>query len=262
MSHTQQPFPKQRQHTLLFLEQSHAYRPVSIDTDVEMTEVVRHRQQSGKRYSYLAYFIQAMAQVVAEYPAANSMLIGQLFPRLVTLGEVNAKFTLDKTVDEQRVVASAVVEGADQLSLTAIQARIDYFKTQEIASAEVFAPIRKIQKAPLLLGRLLFRLAMRRPEVKSRVQGSFTVTSLGGRAVTRFVPLPGSTLTLGVGDITERAWVKNSQLTVAHATTLTLVFDHRILDGAVSAEILSKIKNKLEKFAFDNNENVAQLPAA
>jgi pyruvate/2-oxoglutarate dehydrogenase complex dihydrolipoamide acyltransferase (E2) component len=40
------------------------------------------------------------------------------------------------------------------------------------------------------------------------------------------------------------------------------VFDHRILDGAVSAEILSKIKNKLEKFAFDNNENVAQLPAA
>jgi pyruvate/2-oxoglutarate dehydrogenase complex dihydrolipoamide acyltransferase (E2) component len=70
MSHTQQPFPKQRQHTLLFLEQSHAYRPVSIDTDVEMTEVVRHRQQSGKRYSYLAYFIQAMAQVVAEYPAS------------------------------------------------------------------------------------------------------------------------------------------------------------------------------------------------
>ena len=91
MSHKAQRFPSHRQHTLLFLEQSHAYRPVAIDSEVEMTQVVQHRQQQGKKFSYLAYFIQAMAEVVADYPETNTVFLGKLFPKLVQLGEVNAK---------------------------------------------------------------------------------------------------------------------------------------------------------------------------
>lgn len=260
MSKHTQRFPRQRQHTLLFLEHSHAYRPVIIDTEVEMTQVVQHRRQSGGHFSYLAYFIQAMSLVVAQYPEANTLFIGNFFPHLVPLDTVNAKFTLDKTVAGQRIVASAVIERADGLSLEAIQRRIDAIKAQEIAEGEEFAPIRKIHSLPLLLARLLFRYAMWRPAIKSRVQGTFTITSLGGRAVTRFVPLPGTTLTLGVGDVTERPLVKNGQLTVAHVTTLTLVFDHRVLDGAISAEILAKIKEKLESAVVCNQEKIGALP--
>lgn len=263
MSHKAQRFPSHRQHTLLFLEQSHAYRPVAIDSEVEMTQVVQHRQQYGqqpdKKLSYLAYFIQAMAEVVADYPETNTVFLGKLFPKLVQLGEVNAKFTLDKQVNGARIVASAVIEQADRQSLEAIQQQIDYYKGQELADCPEFAPIRKIHKAPLMLGRLLFRYAMQRPEIKSRVQGSFTVTSLGGRDVSRFIPVPGSTLTLGVSDIAERALVKNGQLVIAPATTLTLVFDHRVLDGAVAAEVLSKIKGKLEQFSMQSESNQSYI---
>lgn len=255
-----QRFPRQRQHTLLFLEHSRAYRPVVIDTEVEMTQVVQHRRQSGGRFSYFAYFIQAMSQVVAQYPEANSLFLGRFLPRLVSLDAVNAKFTVDKTAAGQRIVASAVVESADSLSLEDIQRRIDDIKAQEIAEGEAFAPIRKLHSMPLLLARLLFRYAMWRPAIKSRVQGTFTITSLGGRAVTRFIPLPGSTLTLGVGDIAERPLVKNGRLSVAHTTTLTLVFDHRVLDGAISAEILAKIKEKLESVVVCNLENPGRSP--
>lgn len=239
-------FPRQRQHTLLFLEHANACRPVIIDTEVEMTRVVQHRQQNNKRFSYLAYFIHAMAQVIAQYPKANTLFLGRLFPRLIPLDRVNAKFTLDKMVTDQRIVASAVVEDADTLSLDAIQRRIDDIKAQEVSDGEEFMPLRKLHAMPLFLARLLFRYAMWRPAIKSRVQGTFTITSLGGYSVNRFIPLSGTTLTLGVSDISERALVKNGQLTIAQATTLTLVFDHRVLDGAISAEILSKIKEKLE----------------
>lgn len=260
MSKYTQHFPRQRQHTLLFLEHSHAYCPVVIDTDVEMTQVVQHRQQSSGQFSYLAYFIQAMSQIIAQYPEANSIFIGHFLPRMVSLDTVNAKFTLDKTVAGQRLVASAVIERADSLSLEAIQQHIDAIKAQEIAEGEAFAPIRKLHSIPLLLARLLFRYAMWRPSIKSRVQGTFTITSLGGRGITRFVPLPGSTLTLGVGDIAERPRVKDGQITIVPMTTLTLVFDHRVLDGAISAEILAKIKKLLESPIVCNRENAEHSP--
>lgn len=248
MSSQAQAFPKQRRHTLLFLEQSHDYRPVAIDSEIVMDPIVTHRQANNKSLSYLAYFIQAVSQVVSHYPEANSLLTGRYFPRLLSLGEINAKFTLDKQMDGQRLVASAVIEQADQLSLQTIQQRIDYFKGQDFADCPEFAPIRKLHQLPLVLSRVLFGRAMQDPRVKSRVQGSFTITSLGGRAVNRFIPLPGCTLTLGVGDITQRAIVREGQMTVAWATTLTLVFDHRVIDGALAAEILSAIKQQLENF--------------
>ncbi len=248
MSRQANTFPKQRRHTLLFLEQSCDYRPVAIDCEIVMDQIVTHRQANNKSLSYLAYFIQAVSHVVSHYPEANSLLTGRYFPRLLPLGEINAKFTLDKEMDGQRLVVSAVIEHADHLSLQAIQQRIDYFKGQNVADCPEFAPIRKLHQLPFILSRVLFRRAMQNPRIKSRVQGAFTITSLGGRAVNRFIPLPGSTLTLGVGDIAQHPIVREGQLTVAWTTTLSLVFDHRVIDGAMAAEILSAVKQRLENF--------------
>lgn len=243
-------FPWQRKHTLLFSEHAWTYRPVVLEAEIDMTQVIQHRQNSSTKISYLAYFIQALSKVLLEFPQANSILVGKLFPRLIPLESINAKFTLDKTLYGQRMVVSAIIPQANLLPIEQIQNNIDYFKSHKFETCPEFKPIQMLQKLPLPLGKLLFNYAMRKAKIKSKVQGSFTVTSLGGRNISRFVPLSGSTLTLGVADITAKTCIKDGQIIISDCTNLTLVFDHRVLDGAIAAEILSKLKHDLETSRF------------
>jgi len=78
--------------------------------------------------------------------------------------------------------------------------------------------------------------------------GTFTITNLGGFGVDIFTPIinPPQTAILGVGKIMERAKVVDKQIQVAPIMTLTLVFDHRVVDGAKAAQFLKEIKELLE----------------
>lgn len=240
-------FPRQRRHTLYFLDEAAHYRPVYLDAEVDMSRVMADRARRPDRPSYVAYVIRAVARVIERHPEANVLITGRLFPRLARLPRINAKFTLDKTIDGQRVVVSAVIEDANRASVGQIQERVDYFKDRPVEACPEFAPLLRLQSLPVWLGRRLFALAMRSPARKSRLQGSFAVTSLGHLPVLRFAPMVGATLTFGVGAIADRPVVVDGAVTTRPLMTLTMAFDHRVLDGAVSAQILTSIKTSLEE---------------
>ncbi|MDA8120387.1 2-oxo acid dehydrogenase subunit E2 [Acidiferrobacter thiooxydans] len=244
-------FPRERRHTLFFLEQATAYRPVYLDTEIDMSQVIAHRKVCSVKRSYIAYVIQAVGRVVARFPEANAMITGRLFPRLSRLPGVDAKFTLDKPLNGQRIVVSAVVRNADRATLDQIQQRLDYFKQREVTDCPEFASLLRLQRLPVWLGRWMFARAMRAPASKGRLQGSFAVTSLGHQPISRFVPQVGATLTLGVGAIVDRAVVVDGAVQLKPILNLTLAFDHRVLDGAISAEILVDIKRELENYRYE-----------
>lgn len=78
--------------------------------------------------------------------------------------------------------------------------------------------------------------------------GTFTISNLGGYDVDGFTPVinqPESAI-LGVGRIVKKPAVVNDEIVIASMMTLSLSFDHRILDGAQAAKFLKCIKNYLE----------------
>lgn len=243
-------FPWQRKHTLLFADYAWSNRPVVLETEVDMSSILQHRQMSANKISYISYFIKAFSDVLEKFPDANSMIIGTFLPNIIQLKNINAKFTLDKTLEGRRIVTSAVILNSNHISLEQIQERVNYFKSHDFKSCSEFKPIRILQKIPLPFGRLLFNYTMKNANLKSKVQGSFTITSLGGRDVSRFIPLSGSTISLGLSDIIDKPIVKEGQIKIKPITNIVLVFDHRVLDGAISAEILSELKKYLENNFF------------
>lgn len=54
------------------------------------------------------------------------------------------------------------------------------------------------------------------------------------------------TSTFGVGQIEERAVVKDDQIVVRPMMTLSLVFDQRCMDGGMAAQFLKDVKELLE----------------
>jgi pyruvate dehydrogenase E2 component (dihydrolipoamide acetyltransferase) len=78
--------------------------------------------------------------------------------------------------------------------------------------------------------------------------GTFTVSNLGMYDVEFFTPIinPPEAAILGVGKIVEKPVVVNGKIEVKPFITLSLSYDHRIVDGAPAAQFLRKIKQYIE----------------
>lgn len=237
----------ERRPTLHFLREIRSISPVFLDTDVDMTAVLRHRETVHK-YSVVSYVLHTAARVMAAHPDANAALRGSVRPRVARYATVNGKFTLDRTVRGQRVVLSTVLPDLQTADLTTIQERIEYFRDGAPETLPEFAGARVLQKLPKPVGGLLYRMGVRPLSRRAEVMGTFAVTSLGHRPVDGFYSVGGTTITLGLGRIADRPVARGTEVAVAPLMRLSLTFDHRVIDGAEAADVLADIKQGLEHF--------------
>ena len=106
----------------------------------------------------------------------------------------------------------------------------------------------------------LHQLAQRRRELVEQARAgriapqdlrgsTFTITSLGTYDIDAFTPIinPPEAAILGVGRIHEKPAVYRGEIAIRHMWTLSLVFDHRLVDGAPAARFLQHIKAIIEE---------------
>ncbi|MCD0451747.1 2-oxo acid dehydrogenase subunit E2 [Actinocorallia sp. API 0066] len=239
-------FPRERLHTLYFLEEIRSFSPVFLDTEVDVSALRARQADAPRRLSTLTHVVSAAARVLARHPDANAAVRGGLRPRLVRHPHVNAKITLDKTLNGQRVVLSAVLPDADTADPLALQERIEYFRDGDAADLPEFAGLRALHRLPVVIGRAGFRRVVRPLDRRPERFGTFAVTSLGHRPVDGFHSVGGTTITLGLGRIADRPVVRDGRLAIAPTLRLSLAFDHRVIDGAEAADVLTEIKDALE----------------
>ena len=73
--------------------------------------------------------------------------------------------------------------------------------------------------------------------------GTFTITNLGNFGIDAFTPIinPPESAILGVGRILKKPVVHKDEVVVRSMLTLSLTFDHRIVDGAPAAQFLQTV---------------------
>ncbi|WP_405842661.1 2-oxo acid dehydrogenase subunit E2 [Streptomyces platensis] len=245
------PLARERRHTLRFLEYVRGLSPVFLDTEVDMTAVREHRaaaRRRGQRYSWVTYLLHTAGRVLADHPEANAALRGRLRPRVARYGSVDAKVALDKRLGGHRVVLSAIVPGVHTATLDDIQRQVDRYRDGDPSVMREFGGTRALQRLPWPLGAVAFRAATRPLGGRARRMGTLAVSSLGHTAVDGFQSVGGTTVTLGAGRVTERPVARGGQLAIAPVMRLNLAFDHRVIDGAEAADVLTDLRDRLELF--------------
>jgi pyruvate dehydrogenase E2 component (dihydrolipoamide acetyltransferase) len=85
----------------------------------------------------------------------------------------------------------------------------------------------------------------------AEMQGAvFTITNLGGLGIDAFTPIIHwpQTAILGLGAIRrEPVFVENDRVEARHVMTLSLTFDHRVIDGAPAARFLADLVAAIEQ---------------
>jgi pyruvate dehydrogenase E2 component (dihydrolipoamide acetyltransferase) len=199
---------------------------VTLFADADMTELVRLRQQKaaeweqrfGIKPSYSDLIHMAVARALREEPRINCRLDGQA---VRIRREVNLAFA----VDLGEGLVAAVIRDADKKSVGELAK----------AARDLAERARSNRLAP-----------------DDMADGTFTVTNLGGLGVEYFTPIinPPQAGILGIGKILEKPVVLNGGIHVRSMMTLSLVFDHRLVDGAPAAKFLAKLKELLENPAW------------
>ncbi len=194
--------------------QSMAQLTLSTEARVDEARSMLHdlnREWRGERVvaTLTALVVKACALALREHPRLNARLDGD---RIVIEPQVNVGLAVD--LDEGLMVP--VVRGADALSL------------QDVARS--IADLTERAKDGSL-------------SVDDMTGATFTVTSLEGFAVDAFTPVinPPQAAILGVGRVRDVAVFEGSSVERGRATTLSLTFDHRVVDGAPAARFLGKV---------------------
>ncbi|MBT2210879.1 2-oxo acid dehydrogenase subunit E2 [Actinomadura sp. NEAU-AAG7] len=250
----EQPLARQRRHTLYLLKEIRAFSPVFLDTEVDMTRVRAHRTAAGdggRRYSIVSYVLHTAARVLVKHPDANAAVRGRFGLRVARYPSVHGKLTLDRTMGGQRIVLAALLPNLDTASLDGIQDRVDHYREGDPEQMPEFAGVRALHKLPWSVGLRGWRRAVRPLPARAGLLGTLSVTSLGHRPVDGFHSVGGTTVTLGVGRITDRPAARDGQVVIAPTMRLNLAFDHRVIDGAEAADVLAEIKDGLETFTAD-----------
>ena len=200
------------------MESLHTTAQLTLTTEVDMEEAVRLRheleQQVNVRVTYTDLIVRATAAALREHPAMNARWEGEGVRRL---SEIHIGVAV--ALDEGLVVP--VVRDAAQVTLAEISTTI----------RDLFERARAMRLGP------------------EEMQGStFTVTNLGMFDVDVFTPVlnPPEAAILGVGRVRRRPVAEGERVEIRSTVTLSLTFDHRVVDGAPAAQFLQRVKYVLE----------------
>jgi len=192
---------------------------VTLTTEVDATNLASARQQAmaelGQKVSYDALLVALVARALREHP--------QLNVRLTDAGlEQVPNVHIGVAVDTERGLLVPVVRDADTQDLGQILAT---------------------------LHGLLERALSGRSLPDDLTGGTFTITNLGMFEIDAFTPIinPPESAILGVGRILSKPVGLGGQIVLRDMMTLSLSFDHRLVDGAPAARFLQRVKQLIER---------------
>ncbi len=194
---------------------------VTLHTEVDATGFVELRQMLNDKLqarevslTYTDLLVKVVANALGEHPRLNATLTDD---GIHLLSEINIGVAV--ALEDGLVVP--VVRNADKGRLSEISTQVRDFA--ERARSNQLTP----------------------GELQG---GTFTITNLGNFGIDAFTPIinPPESAILGVGRILKKPVVHDDEIAIRSMLTLSLTFDHRVIDGAPAAQFLQTVAGYIQ----------------
>lgn len=109
-----------------------------------------------------------------------------------------------------------------------------------------------LRELALALNDLITRAREGKTQPAEMQQGTMTITNIGSLGIDTGTPIinPGEAAIIAFGTIKQKPWVVDGEVIPRWVTTLGGSFDHRVLDGDLSAKFLADVASILEEPAL------------
>ncbi|BAC13370.1 pyruvate dehydrogenase E2 (dihydrolipoamide acetyltransferase) [Oceanobacillus iheyensis HTE831] len=195
---------------------------VTLMDEIDVTELVAHRKkfkavaaEQDIKLTYLPYVVKALVSASKKFPILNSY-IDENTDEIVEKHYYN----IGIAADTDRGLLVPVVKDSDKKSIFQISQEIN----------ELAGKARDGKLKP--------------DEMKGASNTISNIGSAGGQWFTPVLNYPEAVI-LGIGRIADKPVVRDGEIVVAPVLSVSLSFDHRIVDGATAQLALNQIKRLL-----------------
>ncbi len=188
-----------------------------VTVSVDVTDLLAWRKELkkiGRNFSLNDFIIKAAALALRDFPALNSSTDGKTV-------RWRSRINVGMAVSVPDGLLVPVIRGADRLSLPQLHDRI----------ADLAGQARGGKLGP-----------------DDMAGGSFTVSNMGMLDVENFTAIinPGESGILAVSSVLPQPVARGETVAVRSMMKITLSSDHRVVDGAMAAKFVNKVRSLIE----------------
>lgn len=202
----------------------------------------------GKKPSYTSLIVEAAAMILVKYPVANRAILGPFFwKRLVQFNSIDISVAIEKDMpDAEAVVLNHTIRNCDDLSAADISSELQNALHTETERWQTFSKV--LNRIPPFLCKWILRLAAYLPSQWTEHRGGACfVNSPAKYGIDLVIADMLWPITFSFGEVKERPIVIDGRLEVRRTIPLTMIFDRRIMQGAIAARIFNHYCQILEE---------------
>ena len=239
------PYPKIRLVMAAEFRSSHhtpmIHGLLEVDVSRARARLREHKAKTGESLSFTAFLIACLAQAVEEHKAVQARRLGS--KRLILFEEVDVLTYIERGVAPM----PSIIRAANRKTLREIHHEIRTAQVQDVAQAAV--GFKLVQYLPTFLFRFLLWMLGRNPQQMKKYVGTVALSSVGmfGKGAGWGIP-PASppSLWVTVGGIGQKPGIVDGHIALRDYLSLTISFDHDIIDGAPAARFTQRLKELIE----------------
>jgi pyruvate/2-oxoglutarate dehydrogenase complex dihydrolipoamide acyltransferase (E2) component len=219
---------------------------LEVDVTGAKARLKSHKAATSESLSFTAFLAVCLAKAVDEHKAVQAMRKGSKC--LVLFEDVDIYLPIEHEMVGQKQVIPHIIRAANRKTLREIHDEIRAVQARGIPKEAM-----KFMPLPGLLFKPYFWFfgwrGSRNPQLWKKVAGTVGITAVGmfGNGSGWGIPIPPPTaLMLTVGGIGEKLAVVDGNIVIREYLSLTLSFDHDIIDGAPAARFTRSLKDLIE----------------
>lgn len=246
---TVRPYPKER---LLMvdggrrgLRRHTVHGLVEFDITDARESIREHRAQTNAALSFSAFFLACLGKAIEQDKQMHAYRNWR--NQLVIFDDVDVNMLFEVETDAGKAIRPHIVRAVNRRSSLEIHQEIRDFQRNHTNSQESKF-IQWFVRLPGPFRRMLLWGLFRSPRRIKSYYGTVLVSSVGmfGIGSGWGIPVPNHTLQLTLGGISEKPGVVNHRVEVRKFLSVTVSFDHDIVDGAPAARFMQRLKKLVE----------------
>lgn len=218
---------------------------VEVDVTLPRQLIREHKARSGEKLSFSAFIMACLGKAVDMNRPMQAYRSWR--NQLIIFEDVDVNTMFEVEVDGKKIIRPHIIRAANHKSLLEIHEEIRVFQAQHEGGQEARF-IRWFVWLPAFIRRTFLGTLFKNPHWLKEMNGTVSLTAVGmfGSGVGWGIPVTTYTLQVTLGGIAEKAGVVDGRIEAREMMSLTVSFDHDIVDGAPAARFIQRFKELIE----------------
>jgi pyruvate/2-oxoglutarate dehydrogenase complex dihydrolipoamide acyltransferase (E2) component len=243
------PFLRMRRLEINLARLSHRKNLIRGLVEVNITRARRflreEKARTGETLSFTAFMAACLGQAVAENWQVQSSLNWR--GQIILYDEVDVSILVEREHGGRKFPVAHIVRAASRKSVRAIHEEIRATQAKPMSGREV-KQVRILTLLPSFVRQISLMYISKNPHLRKQYMGTVGLTAIGmfGNRGGWGLDVPFHTLGVVVGGIATRPALVEGKVVAHEYLSLTITFDHALLDGAPAARFTQRLCDLIE----------------